>query len=177
VTITDAQREIAAAVAADRQARHDQAGHTDNRMDVLRQRGEQHRRGLLGEFEFCAMFGGLPDLGYRPRGDEHDHTLILKSGRPVQADVKTSSYWGADPYIRVQAHKCDPVVVYVAARYHAGRDDVQLVGWITGAELLARHEIRRFTTINNYTAPYDALHPMEALAMIVCNRRSRFARR
>jgi hypothetical protein len=46
----------------------------------------------------------------------------------------------------------------VGAQYHAGRDDVDLLGWITGAELLERQEIRRFTTINNYTAPYEALH-------------------
>jgi hypothetical protein len=168
MTTTDIQREIAAAIAADRQHRHDAAGHRDNRVDLLAARGGQHYKGLLGEFALCDLFGGAPDLSYRPKGDEHDAVAILKgSGKPVFIDVKTSSYWGEDPYLMVARHKLQSHVVYVAARYHGGRDDVDLAGWITGKELLARNEVRTFTTVPSFIYPYEQMHPLAALKLIV----------
>jgi hypothetical protein len=172
VVITDDQRQLAELEAHRRQVNHTVSGHRDNQADPAGASGEeQHRKGLLGELEFANVFGVQPDLDYRPRGDGGaDYRLTLCSGKVITVDVKTSSYRGPDPRIKVPVGKIHAETVYVAARLCANfletSDDAELVGWITGAELLARNEIRQYTRIANYAAAYEDLHPLEPLIMI-----------
>lgn len=150
--ITDEQRAIATRIARERENRHERRGDgrgwTPNGYS-----GEQiHRIGILGEFAFHNDFGGELDLSFRAAGDDGSDMRV--GGFLI--DVKTSTYAGADQYLRVPCERMHLEAIYVAALYDADLDDVNLIRWEYGYELALDGEVRCFPPHNtsNYVKLY-----------------------
>lgn len=169
--LTAEQKRCAADVAMIREQRHEFHGDDRTWTPNGHSGADIHRIGLLGEFAFCNIFGGTVDLTFRRSGDDGgDLYVIFRDGRRVAVDVKTSTYTGPNPYLRVPTSRMHTRMIYVAAAYDPARDDVDLVGWEYGHRLvhgLVRSFPPHYTL--NYVAAYENLRSLERLRAIVRN--------
>lgn len=123
--------------------------------------------GLYSEFAVYNMFGGgiIPDLTFRPGGDHgHDCYLRLYTGKRIPVDIKANSWQGSDPRLRVRKVEIDSETLYIATRFNRLTDEIEVVGWTTGQELLRRNEIRTYRA-ENYTTAYRDMYPMQPLIL------------
>lgn len=123
-----------------------------------------------GEFALCNEYGlPIPDLLFRPGGDGGLDLWLY--GHPT--DVKTSTYTGPQPYLRVPIRNNHPrpETIYVAGRYHRAADDVYLIGWEWGHQLLQdNHRVLLGDgphCSTSYVKPYEECRRMAELANIV----------
>jgi hypothetical protein len=161
--LSDWQKQVAKAVAADRQIRHTDCGSQDYQIDTRVDGSVSHTYGLYGEWELYNEFGGeQPDFGFREDGDGGmDSVLRLKSGKAIPVDVKVNTYLGPDQRIRVPIDKLHNGVIYIAGRF--SNDNVELVGWIPAEDLVNRGQIMKFRGPLNFTMSYENLYPMAPL--------------
>jgi hypothetical protein len=136
---------------------------------------DAHRIGMMGEFAFYNEFGGPePDLTYRPGGDGGvDSYMDLPTGR-IPVDVKVSRYTGKDQMIAVPLRRMHPDTIYIAALYDSDTDQVNLVRWVWGHELVSddwirtfgRHENKNYVRLLKDCHPLSELHTLQLKARL-----------
>jgi hypothetical protein len=163
---TNEDRAWALEQAKKRQHFHEQRGDYDYQIADDLEGWQAHYRGLLGECEFKRQFGTIIDVTLRPGGDDGwDFEMETANGSRVKIDVKTSSYFGTERYLRVPADHIHADVLYVAALYEVADDDVVLSGWEWGRVLIDLGTLMAFSTrgTQNYVRPINECHKLDEL--------------
>ena len=169
MTVTPEQRQRAHDIAASRDELHNKLGH--QRVTLGRHGKNSHYIGLLGEFatynvlEKCTEV----DLTFRKYGDGGVDLTLFRAGKAWKVDVKTSSYTGPGPLLKVPVKKIERHTIYVAAIYYEEAEDAYPQGWEWGQTLIQNNDRRSFgkstegIELWNYVMPYGKCRPMNDL--------------
>jgi hypothetical protein len=162
--VTDEQRTKARAASNTRQTAHDLGGDNDYQIATKKAGNQGHYEFLMGALGFHNCFGGPePDLKLRRGGTRDSGLRINQSGKTFVVIPKVNAYKGPDQRLRIPVGTESDNAIYVAARYHELRDDVELVGWEYSRDVVALNDLRMFVNKANYTVPYMLLRSMNTL--------------
>lgn len=150
--------------ARERQRFHVENGDPDHQIADALAGEEVHFRGFLGQYELQNVFGVEVDLVPSRSGDGgKDGYLRLIEGR-FRVDVKTSTYDGPEPYLRVPQRHLDGRTIYMAAKLDRMTCHIEFKGWEWGM-VMARCPLMCFSSSGtmNHVKEYDLLRKIEEL--------------
>jgi len=119
--------------------------------------------GMIGERELARYFGAEQDLRDFPGGDGGvDLQLLLRLDveRWTTVDAKGST---RGDWLYVLENKIDPATVYVLCHTHEAEDRGDLIGWITGSQMMTIMPAGKWSFSVSYRWPAGCLRPMHLL--------------